>query len=311
MLVATRRPSAKLDQAGNPGVAPAPSDGAPAGQRRVFLTELIDPLGHAVHLTWDAPLRLVAITDAIGQVSTMQYGHPSDPLKITRVTDPFGRSATLTYNAAGQLASITDVLGLRSSFTYGPNDFLQVLSTPYGQTSFRHEAGDGTVDRFIEATDPLGGTEHLEFQWETPALAPTAPAGEVPAGFAAWNTNLDHWNTFYWDKRAWALAPGNLSQSTITHWLVAAAIPSATWFSSPVAHSVKRPLEDRVWYAYPGQTTGQEHAVGWWREPSRVGRVLEDGTSQITETAYTERGQVLTRTDPWGGRRPTVTRPTV
>lgn len=41
---------------------------------------------------------------------------------------------------------------------------------PHGQTSFRHEASSSTASifRFIEATDPLAGTEHLEFQWETP-----------------------------------------------------------------------------------------------------------------------------------------------
>jgi hypothetical protein len=43
--------------------------------------------------TWDASLRLVAATDALGQVTTISYEH-TDPLKITKVTDPFGRFAT-------------------------------------------------------------------------------------------------------------------------------------------------------------------------------------------------------------------------
>jgi hypothetical protein len=30
------------------------SDGAPAGQRRVLMTQLIDPIGQSVALTWDA-----------------------------------------------------------------------------------------------------------------------------------------------------------------------------------------------------------------------------------------------------------------
>jgi YD repeat-containing protein len=92
--------------------------GAPVGQRRIFLTELIDPQGQSLEFTWDSQLRLVAITDAIGQVTTIGY-EDADPLKITRVTDPFGRSATLTYNAAGQLASISDTMRLISSFGYG------------------------------------------------------------------------------------------------------------------------------------------------------------------------------------------------
>jgi YD repeat-containing protein len=55
------------------------------------------------------------------------------------VTDPFGRSASFTYTAAGQLASITDVLGLTSSFGYGGDDFIVLMTTPYGTTTFGRE----------------------------------------------------------------------------------------------------------------------------------------------------------------------------
>ena len=51
----------------------------------------------------------MAITDAIGQVTTLSYELPADPLKITRVTDPFGRYASFEYDAAGRLSRITDV----------------------------------------------------------------------------------------------------------------------------------------------------------------------------------------------------------
>ena len=43
-------------------------DTAPPGQRRVFLTEVRDAQGSAVTLTYDAQYRLVALTDALGQV---------------------------------------------------------------------------------------------------------------------------------------------------------------------------------------------------------------------------------------------------
>src|SRR5581483_10298803 len=62
------------------------SDGTPAGQGwpRVFLTDIIDIRGQAVHLTYDGQFRLTAITDALGQVTTISYELPSDPLKITK-----------------------------------------------------------------------------------------------------------------------------------------------------------------------------------------------------------------------------------
>jgi YD repeat-containing protein len=257
----------------------AASDGGPDGQRRVFLTELIDPLDQRLQFTWDAQLRLVGITDAVGQVTTLTYADVSDPLRITRITDPFGRVATLTYHATGQLASITDVMSMTSSFTYGANDFVTTLTTPYGTT--------------------LGGTEHLEFQYQTAALAASEPANEVPAGFAAWNADLNRYNTFYWSKRAWMLGPGDPSQAEVTHWMTKEEWQG--WQSySAVPHSVKTPLESRVWYAYPGQAAGQEYHLGWFTEPSRVGRVLDDGTSQVHETTYNLQGSVLSQSDPLG-----------
>ena len=112
-----------------------------------------------------------------------------------------------------------------------------------------------------KATDPLGGTEHLEFQWETTTLPDALPALEVPTGFAAWNWNLDHDNTFYWSKRAWSLGKGDLTKAEVTHWLVKPEW--AGWQKySYVPHSTKKPLEGRVWYAYPGQVAGNEDELG-------------------------------------------------
>ena len=55
---------------------------------------------------------LSAITDAIGQVTTLTYGNTNDIYKITRVTDPFGRFADFAYDSLGRLTNITDVIGL-------------------------------------------------------------------------------------------------------------------------------------------------------------------------------------------------------
>jgi YD repeat-containing protein len=70
--------------------------------RRVFLTQVVDPAGNAVTLTYDTDLRVTAITDALGQQTTLAYGNTADRFKITAVTDPFGRSAAFGYNTAGQ-----------------------------------------------------------------------------------------------------------------------------------------------------------------------------------------------------------------
>jgi YD repeat-containing protein len=281
----------------------AQPDNGPANRKRVFLTQIVDPQGQALTFTWDASFRLVAVTDAVGQVTTLCYNLGTDPLKLTKVTDPFGRFAVLTYTASGQLASVTDVVGITSSFTYETGDFIAMLTTPYGQTVFRHE--DNWIyavynDRMVEATDPLGGTEHMEYHWYSSAIPATAPASEVPTDFAASNTTLGHYNTFYWDKRAWQLAPGDQTKAVVTKWLVKPAIVTGPHMAVDAPHSTKRPLEGRVWYSYPGQPTTSH--LGSLMQPAKVGRTLENGTSQISEWTYDTFGNVLTATDPLGRR---------
>jgi RHS repeat-associated protein len=281
----------------------AQPDNGSASRKRVFLTQIVDPQGQALTFTWDASFRLVAVTDAIGQVTTLSYDLATDPLKLTKVTDPFGRFAVLTYTAAGQLASITDVVGITSSFTYETGDFIAMMTTPYGQTVFRHE--DNWIyaaynDRMVEATDPLGGTEHMEFHWYSSAIPATAPASEVPTGFAASNTTLGHSNTFYWDKLAWQRAPGDLTQATITKWMWKPYIATGPHMATDAPHSTKRPLEGRVWYTYPGQLGATD--LAWLMQPAKVGRSLENGTSQISEWTYDTFGNVLMATDPVGRR---------
>jgi YD repeat-containing protein len=100
------------------------------------MTQSIDPQGNALTFTWDGQMRLVAVTDAIGQVTTLSYDLPDDIWKITKVTDPFGRSATFTYDVAGRLMTSTDVLGITSSVTYGIDGYASSITTPYGTARF-------------------------------------------------------------------------------------------------------------------------------------------------------------------------------
>ena len=95
-----------------------PDRGPSVANRRVFLTELIDPQGQSLTFTYDENIRLVAVTDAIGQVTTLDYDDEVDPLRITSVTDPFERTASMTYDSAGRLQSITDVIGMTSRFAF-------------------------------------------------------------------------------------------------------------------------------------------------------------------------------------------------
>ena len=51
---------------------------------------------------------------------------------------------------------------------------------------------------------------------------------------------------------------------------------------------MKHPLENRIWYAYPGQS-GSING-GAYAQPIAVGRVLDDGTTQLRQFSYDTTG---------------------
>jgi YD repeat-containing protein len=264
--------------------------------RHVFLTEVIDPQGLTATLDYDASFRLVSITDAVGQVTTLEYLDPANPLAITRVTDPFGRAATLEYDSAGRLTVVTDVIGMASRFVYRESDFIAALTTPYGTTAFRREPAVG-ASRFVEATDPESGTERIEFVFDGPGPDAVA-SSEVPTGYETFNTFMDRYTSHYWDKRAMALYPGDRAQAVATSWNLASDSGYDHATSRNIPHSVKRPLESRVWYRYPNQTS--HHATGVGITPTEVARVLDDGSTQLRAQGVNGQGMVTSTTDPLG-----------
>ena len=264
----------------------AQPDGALTFPRKVFLTAIKDQSGNALTFTWDGNLRMVAATDAVGQVTTISYEH-TDPLKITKVTDPFGRYATFEYDASGRLYRVTDVLGLASSVTYGLSDLVKTLTTPYGTNSFT--AGEAGLSRWAEMTDPVGGKERVQY-----ATGPvwSEPTSEVPTGMSTANTALNHHNTLYWNKNAMAAATIDATTATDYHW---ALKQDGSYVAVAVPLSIKKPLENRVWYNYHGGGSTREGTI---RKVTAIGRVLDDGTTQLTKYEYNSRGQVTKRIDP-------------
>jgi RHS repeat-associated protein len=284
-----------------------------------FLTAVIDPQGNKITLTYDSQMRIVAITDAIGQVTTLSYGLSGEPLLVTAITDPFGRSASFTYNANGQLASITDVLGITSSYSYGQGsdpDFINTLTTPYGSTTFTY--GDSSTNsnlgdtRFLKVVDPLNRTTYVEFDQGVDAGDSSNGVlinqSLMPSGMNLCDEYLEYRNTFYFDPNQYALATEgeslNYADATVYHWLHT----SDEAATSRILESVKQPLENRVWYNYPNQVNCVFSGVsssgtvidGFSNRPSAIGRVLDDGTTQLKTFQYNAEGNVTVATDPIG-----------
>lgn len=294
-----------------------------ASGTKFFMTAVIDPAGNTVSLTYDSQMRITAITDAVGQVTTLTYGLSSSPLSVTQITDPFGRSASFTYNASGQLASITDVLGITSSYTYGQGsdpDFINTLTTPYGSTTFTF--GDSSTNsslgstRFLRTVDPLGRASYVEFDQGVDAGdsrgGSMINASLIPTGMNTCNSFLYYRNTFIFDANQYQQATQggglNYSLARVIHWLHTSDESSTSRF----IESEKQPLENRVWYNYPAQGTGSCGSIfstvsssgvvtnGASSRPSAIGLVLDNGTTQLQTYQYNSIGHVTQYTDPVG-----------
>jgi RHS repeat-associated protein len=268
------------------------SNGSTAYPRNVFLTKIVDPQGNALTLTYDAQFRVIAVTDAVGRQTTLTYGLAARPLLVTQVADPFGRSAQFTYDASGRLSSITDVIGLTSSFTYDANSLVNSMTTPYGTTNFAYTApGSAAPPRFVDVTDPLGF--HEREAWLEPSYnSPSDPPATVPVGMPITQTNnyFQYRNSFHWDKNAYVVAgctPTGGCDYTKARDRQFYHMTNLTYKGTGM-NSVKYPLENRIWYAYPGQTVS--NISGTYAQPIATGRVLDDGTTQLSQVAYDTAG---------------------
>ncbi|MEW6735316.1 MAG: RHS repeat-associated core domain-containing protein [Acidobacteriota bacterium] len=286
-------------------------DGATTYPRKVFLTQVIDPMSNSVSLTYEKPptqpgwriktFRTDSITPA--QVTTLHYEMASDQNKITKITDPFGRSATFQYDSPlRRLIKIIDPVGIVSQFGYdGGTDFINSLTTPYGTTTFvKSESG---TTRSLQITDPLGDTEKIEYRHQAPGILPGDPPDTVPTGMGLniSNTFLHYRNTFYWDKKAFVDFPNDYTKAYRIHWLHKDSNTTAG-----IKESKKAALENRVWYNYQGQTN--PNYIGTNAKPTKVARVLVNNAdpalriTQLYQYDYNDLGKVLFAIDPEGRR---------
>lgn len=276
--------------------------------RNVFLTRIVDPQGNEVSLEYDStyPTRVHQIVDATGLPTVFNYDYPSSSYLVTSIEDPFGREATFAYtSAAGQLRlqSIEDPYGIVSAFTYSSAGEIVAMTTPYGTTTFGLSpplVSFAGMQRFVEATDPLGQKERVEFNISTTQtgvgqyLETPLPSASVVNFVDGYN---QYRNSYFWDKLGMKLAPGNYKKAHRYHW-VHSTLNSVT----SILESEVPPLESRIFYNYAGQSSPVWS--GTLASPSVVARVVKDAQgnnqTQATKYQYNAQGNVTRVTDPVG-----------
>jgi hypothetical protein len=272
--------------------------GTTGPNRRVFLSRVVDPAGNEVSLRYDTtlPTRLNSLVDPVGLTTTFAYARPADPYLVTTVEDPFGRQARFTYSdVAGitRLSAIEDAVGIVSSFTYDSAGGITRLTTPYGATNFELSplkiGASYDLIRYIEATDPQGNKERIEYNLgfqHTRIDSSVEPRYPDSTKVRYETGDLDDRNSFYWDKQQMKLAPRDYRAAKLYHWVQ----PDGADAALSIKEAEKNPLEGRIWYNYAGQSA--TYIQGTFAEPSVVGRVVvpADGTTQTQVTRFDRNG---------------------
>ena len=288
--------------------------GTVGANRRVFLSRIRDPQGNEVAIEYDSTIttgaRIKFIHDAAGLSTEFFYAHPWNEFLVTSVEDPFGRTATFTYsslNGVVRLTAITDVYGIVSSFGYDDTDGITRLTTPYGSTVFELSPFKLTTNgydliRYIEATDPYGDKERIEYNLDTNQ---TGLPGTINEPLPDSNivdyrtTDNDDRNSFFWDKQQMKYGAGDHSKAHLYHW---ANEFNATDTATSILESEKPPLEGRIWYNYAGQAGPDSQ--GDLDKPSVVARLVEDengsSVTQAYQYEYNAIGNVTKMIDPKG-----------
>ena len=117
------------------------------------------------------------------------------------------------------------------------------LTTPYGTTQF--ECGSSTVPvkgvlSYVQVTEPNGAQQRVEScQYSNTPASDAA----VPTGMPLLNQYLNFRNSYYWDAKAMAAAPGDYAKANLTHFLHL----NISSIKGNVIESEKNPLESRIW----------------------------------------------------------------
>ncbi|MHB1524597.1 MAG: putative Ig domain-containing protein, partial [Candidatus Dormibacteria bacterium] len=118
------------------------------------ITQILDPLNHAINYGYDSSGDLTSVTDRDNNVTQFAYTTSSSHL-IDHIIDPLGRTvAHFTYGSDGRISGQTDALGNSTSLGYNIGNLSGTVTAPGASNS--SSLSFDSLGNVTSATDPTG-----------------------------------------------------------------------------------------------------------------------------------------------------------
>jgi RHS repeat-associated protein len=146
--------------------------GAGGGELSALLISITDRNGNAITVVRgnvSQPIQITQIVDPVGRALNLTYDSSN---RVTLITDPIGRTVQYTYNSQGTLATVTNAAGGVTSYTYDTNNNLLTTTDARGVLAMQD-----TYDangRVIEQMEADGGVIKFAYTLLN-SLVPTSP----------------------------------------------------------------------------------------------------------------------------------------
>jgi RHS repeat-associated protein len=296
------------------------------GPRAIQITQIVDPVGRVLDLTYDAFDRITSMTDPIGRVVEYTYNSQGT---LASVIDAAGGVTTYTYDANNRVASITDPRGITYlQNTYDANGkVIRQADANNAATTFSytllnpHLATSGNINTspvvMTVVTDPLGNQTTYHFNPQGFLIDTTDALGERTIYTRDPQTNLllgvtdslNRTSVFTYDSA------GNMTSSTLL-----AGTPNASTMSftyNPIFNniaSITNPLSQTTSLSYDaaGNITSLvdplNHQTSFSYDNSGELLSTSDALGNTVQLAYSN-GSLASSTDPSGNTTTRISDP--
>ena len=126
----------------------------PTGSRVAYLNSITDTNNNVTTMVRGNsadPSQITQITDPVGRSLTLTYDTFD---RITSIVDPIGRTVSYTYNNQGTLATVTDAAGGVTRYAYDSNNRMTDITDPRGILYLHNDYASGKV---VKQTTADGG----------------------------------------------------------------------------------------------------------------------------------------------------------